>query len=126
MYHGRFCLNIADCGGGSIMIKTYCGVDCCSECPRLPECGGCGCNGADPEIVLYKRREDSYVCRIASLEEVNERWDALIRENQDDPNWAVWKTDVLAEVSAGKVYTGTCTYPDGTKIEVEYYEKTLY
>ena len=95
------------------MIKTYCGVDCCSECPRLPECGGCeicqghpfgeyGCNGAAPEIALYKRREDSYVCRIASLEEVNERWDTLIREHPEDPNWAVWKTDVLAEVSAGK------------------------
>lgn len=185
------------------MIKTYCGVDCCSQCPRLPECGGCeicqghpfggscvaqrnrdfpalkkrlieeinalqikglsvcnlnllngayvnleyplvngssvrflkdediyfgnqiereesercfgvvadesfilvceyGCNGADPEIVLYKRREDNYVCRIASLEEVNERWDTLIREHPEDPNWAVWKTDVLAEVSAGK------------------------
>ena len=23
------------------MIKTYCGLDCCSECPRLQECGGC-------------------------------------------------------------------------------------
>ena len=22
-------------------IKTYCGLDCCSECPRLRECGGC-------------------------------------------------------------------------------------
>lgn len=72
-------------------------MDCCSECPRLPECGGYGCNGANPEIVLYKRREDGYVCRIASLEEVNERWDTLIRE-----------------------------HPDDTKIEVEYYEKTLY
>lgn len=162
-----------------------------------------------------------YDCRIASLEEVNERWNTLIREHPDDPNWKVWKKDTIAEVSAGreipyygfldgeiiceayavpnytpgeddkgyredgtaylsafrtvgeyrgkgyfsqllrfmltdltrkgfaravlgvepdevlnkqmylhwgfdeKLYTGTCTYPDGTTIEVEYYGKNL-
>ena len=39
---------------------------------------------------------DEYVCKIASALEVNEKWD-----------------------------TGTCTYPDGTVIEVEYYGKSL-
>ncbi len=22
-------------------MKTYCGINCCKECDRLPECGGC-------------------------------------------------------------------------------------
>ena len=50
-----------------------------------------------------------YVCKIASLAEVNEKWDTLIREHPDDSNWAVWKTDVIAEISDGKEipYYGT-------------------
>lgn len=26
---------------GSKKMKTYCGIDCCKECNRLLECGGC-------------------------------------------------------------------------------------
>lgn len=60
---------------------NYCGSDCCKDCSRLVECGDCekcgghpfggscvvvnekfilvseyGCNGVEPELVLYKRR----------------------------------------------------------------------
>ena len=35
-------------------MKTYCGIDCCKDCDKLSECGGC--NGANPVIILYKRR----------------------------------------------------------------------
>ena len=94
---------------------------------------------------------DEYVCKIASALEVNEKWNTLIKEHCDDPNWAVWKMDIIAKISEGKeipyygifngeiinkqiylhwgftekLYTGTCTYPDGTVIEVEYYGKSL-
>ena len=178
--------------------------------------------GADPECFFREdAAPDCYVCKIASMDEVNEKWDTLVREHPDDPNWAVWKKDIIAEISAGgelpyygifdgkiiceayavpnytpgkddaglreegtaylsafrtvkeyrgkgyfsrllrfmledlrqkgfvravlgvepcevlnkqmylhwgftgKLYTGTCTYPDGTVIEVEYYGKTL-
>ena len=48
-----------------------------------------------------KPKVDRYVCKIASMEEVNEKWDTLVREHPDDPNWAVWKKDIIAEISAG-------------------------
>ena len=36
---------------------TYCGMDCCKDCSKAAQCGGCEkCNGADPEIVMYKHR----------------------------------------------------------------------
>lgn len=50
------CSNIASCQNGSIAARetgkskidkgikpmmTYCGENCCKECDRLPECGGC-------------------------------------------------------------------------------------
>ena len=36
-----------------------------------------------------KPKVDRYVCKIATMEEVNEKWDTLVREHPDDPNWAV-------------------------------------
>ena len=48
-----------------------------------------------------KPKVDRYVCKIATMEEVNEKWDTLVREHPDDPNWAVWKKDIIAEISAG-------------------------
>jgi GNAT superfamily N-acetyltransferase len=45
---------------------------------------------------------DEYLCKIASALEVNEKWDTLIKEHCDDPNWAVWKKDIIAKISEGK------------------------
>ncbi|MBP5491190.1 MAG: GNAT family N-acetyltransferase [Lachnospiraceae bacterium] len=61
--------------------------------------------GADPECVFKAAEADApseYVCKIASMEEVNEKWDTLVQEHPDDSNWEVWKKDIIAEISAGR------------------------
>lgn len=29
-------------------MTTYCGLDCCGQCPRAAECGGCEVTGGEP------------------------------------------------------------------------------
>ncbi len=35
----------------------------------------------------------SYICKIASLEEMNEKWDYEINKAKDKSNWIIWKKD---------------------------------
>jgi 8-oxo-dGTP pyrophosphatase MutT (NUDIX family) len=55
------------------MIKTYCGVDCCSECPRLLECGGCEKCGGRPfgGSCVAARNRDFLLLKKQLIEEIN-------------------------------------------------------
>ena len=55
------------------MIKTYCGVDCCSECSRLQECGGCEkCQGRPfGGSCVAQRNSDFLALKNQLIEEIN-------------------------------------------------------
>lgn len=57
----------------SIMIKTFCGMDCCSECTRLPECGGCEkCQGRPfGGSCVARRNRDFLSLKKQLIEEIN-------------------------------------------------------
>lgn len=130
MYHGRFCLNIADCGGGSIMIKTYC------EAYAIPNYTP----GEDDKG--YREDGTAYLSAFRTVKGYRGKgyFSKLLRFMTEDlrqkgfaravlgvePEEILNKQMYLHWGFTGKVYAGICTYPDGTKIEVEYYEKTLY
>ena len=43
-----------------------------------------------------------YVCKIATLEEMNQRWDDEIRRHTEKGNWIVWKAEAIASARAGR------------------------
>ena len=55
------------------MIRTYCGVDCCSECPRLQDCGGCEkCQGRPfGGSCVVRRNGDFLALKKQLIEEIN-------------------------------------------------------
>ena len=91
--------------------------------------------------------EDTFICRIATLDDMERKWEYEIARHADDPgNWIVWKEGAHGykrvtvgvepeEVVNKQIYahygftefvkTDTETYPDGTVINVEYYVKKL-
>ena len=104
------------------------------------------------EIWDCYHRAKGYVCKIASAEELNRKWDYEIAQNPGDGNWLIWKEEAVEDLRKRgftkailgvavaddwhqKMYehwgfteylkTGEETYPDGTIIDVEYYGKKL-
>ena len=55
------------------MIKTYCGADCCSACPRLQQCGGCEkCQGHPfGGSCVAQRSPDFLALKKQLIEEIN-------------------------------------------------------
>lgn len=46
---------------------------------------------------------DSYICKIASLEEMNTKWDEEIERHPDSQsNWLVWKREAIKNAESGK------------------------
>ncbi len=46
--------------------------------------------------------EDSIVCKIASIEEINQKWDYEISNHSDNVNWIMWKTEAINNFQSGK------------------------
>lgn len=45
---------------------------------------------------------NNYICKIANLDEINEKWDYEIENHPDDSRWKVWKNQFIESVKAGK------------------------
>ena len=51
--------------------------------------------------------EDAFICRIATLTDMERKWEYEIRRHADDPgNWIVWKEGALANRSEGTLRKG--------------------
>lgn len=37
---------------------------------------------------------NNYICKIANLDEINEKWDYEIENHPDDSRWKVWKINL--------------------------------
>ena len=44
---------------------------------------------------------DNYICKIANLDEINEKWDYEIEKHPDDSRWKVWKEQFVTSVKRG-------------------------
>ncbi len=44
----------------------------------------------------------NYVCKIASIDEVIAKWDKLIAQNPEEPNWVSWKAETIENVRTGR------------------------
>jgi len=58
---------------------------------------------------------NNFICKIASIEEMNEKWDYEIASKPNDEKWPIWKQDSINDVKDG---TKICYYGilDGTII----------
>lgn len=36
-----------------------------------------------------------FTCKIASLSDIEKRWDTLIKNHPDNPNWSIWKNSTI-------------------------------
>ena len=46
--------------------------------------------------------EQEYICKIASPEEMNRKWDYEIRIHPGEQNWVVWKGEAMESARAGR------------------------
>ena len=37
----------------------------------------------------------NFACKIAPLSDIEKRWDTLIKNHPDNPNWSIWKNDTI-------------------------------
>ena len=47
-------------------------------------------------------RNEEYICKIASLEEMNRKWDYEIRQHPGTDNWVVWKGEAMEGFRTGR------------------------
>ena len=45
---------------------------------------------------------DNYICKIATIEEMNKKWDYEIMQDPDNSAWKVWKKEFIDAVKEGK------------------------
>ena len=45
---------------------------------------------------------EGYICKIASLEEMNQKWDYEIRQHPETENWTVWKSEAIEGFRSGR------------------------
>ena len=46
---------------------------------------------------------EQYICKVASPDEMERKWDYEISRNADDrENWTIWKEEALANLREGK------------------------
>ena len=43
-----------------------------------------------------------FICKIASIEEMHEKWDYEIQKNSDDSAWPIWKEEAIAHAKSGQ------------------------
>ena len=46
--------------------------------------------------------EQSYICKIASMEELEAKWTYEIEKNADDPDWPIWKKQAFERTEKGQ------------------------
>ena len=46
--------------------------------------------------------EESFVCKIASIEEMNQKWEYEISNHPGNDNWIVWQTEAINNFQSGK------------------------
>lgn len=46
--------------------------------------------------------EQSYICKIASMEEQEAKWTYEIEKNADDPDWPIWKKQAFERTEKGQ------------------------
>ena len=46
--------------------------------------------------------DEKYICRIASLEEMNQKWDYEIRQHPGTDNWIIWKGEAIEGFRSGR------------------------
>ena len=48
--------------------------------------------------------EEKYICKIASPEEMNRKWDYKIEHNPSErENWVTWKAEAISRFGAGAI-----------------------
>ena len=52
------------------------------------------------ELDCYHKAQ-AYVCKIASMEELNRKWDYEIAQNPGDGNWLIWKEEAVENFQKG-------------------------
>jgi GNAT superfamily N-acetyltransferase len=57
-------------------------------------------NGRKTEVSIIENNK--YFCRIASLEEMNQKWDYEIRQHPGTENWIVWKGEAIEGFRSGR------------------------
>ena len=48
---------------------------------------------------------ENFICKVASLDELDIRWDDLIQKNSDDNNWKIWKEKNIERINKGQSIT---------------------
>ena len=46
--------------------------------------------------------DQQYLCKIANLAEMNEKWDYEIQKNSGNPAWPIWKENAIAHMKSGQ------------------------
>ena len=46
--------------------------------------------------------KEEYICRIASVEEMNRKWDYEIRQHPGEENWVIWKREAIENFRTGR------------------------
>ena len=55
--------------------------------------------GNDP---VHDSVYDSFVCKIVSIEDINQKWDYEISNHSGNVNWIMWKTEAINNFQSGK------------------------
>ena len=56
----------------------------------------------DKLIVKIPKNKKNYVCKIASLQEMEEKWDYEIKLNPGQENWIIWKAEAIKNYQTGR------------------------
>lgn len=51
---------------------------------------------------IAKPRKKKYICKIATLDEMHQKWDAEIGRHAEKENWIAWKAEAIDHVLAGR------------------------
>ena len=57
-------------------------------------------HGTKTEVSIVRNKK--YICKIASPEEMNQKWDYEIRQHPGTENWIVWKDEALEGLRSGR------------------------
>jgi|GEM_PF-5448793 len=51
---------------------------------------------------FVENMDDRYVCKIASLKEMEEKWDYEIKLRPGQKNWSIWKAEAINNFQTGR------------------------
>ena len=53
------------------------------------------------EIRIFDMNNDIYVCKIPTIEEIEQKWDYEIALHSEKENWIIWKAEAIAHYKEG-------------------------